>query len=145
MVDQSVLIVATMLVGVGTGIGLVSWTESQGKRTKERPNIQPCTECSGETRTPCTVCNGDGKDSLQAEKACGYCEGIGSVKCFNCAGSGIQPRFLDRYVFLFPTDICVHVLNSEFFILLYFSHPDCPPMTLWIRQTLYCLFEVVKW
>lgn len=96
--------VGAALLGLGGGVALLVWTESQGKRTEMRGNTQPCAECRGETIVTCTVCNGSGKDPLQKEVAegaaqapCTYCEGVGTLKCFNCAGSGIQPRFLDRY------------------------------------------------
>lgn len=102
MVEQSTLVaVATIIAGVGGGIGLVAWTEQQGKRTEERENIQLCTECSGDTTVVCNVCTGSCKDTLDNSKTCSYCDGRGIIKCFNCAGSGFQPRFLDRYVFSF--------------------------------------------
>lgn len=97
MLDQTTVVaVATVVLGVGGGIGLVAWTEAQGRRTEARENVQPCAECRGETTTPCNVCNSSGKDPLDQTKTCTYCEGNGNIKCFNCAGSGIQPRFLDR-------------------------------------------------
>ncbi|CAN8061859.1 unnamed protein product [Agarophyton chilense] len=97
MIDQNAIaIVATMITGIGGGIALVAWTENQGKRTEQRENTQPCTECKGETTTQCNVCNGSTKDPLDESKPCSYCEGVGNIKCFNCSGSGIQPRFLDR-------------------------------------------------
>ncbi|PXF46861.1 Protein disulfide-isomerase LQY1, chloroplastic [Gracilariopsis chorda] len=97
MIEQSTIaIIATMLAGMGGGIALVAWTESQGKRTELRENTQPCAECQGETTTVCNVCNGSKQDPLDDSKSCTYCDGKGRIKCFNCAGSGIQPRFLDR-------------------------------------------------
>ena len=97
MLEQATLVAAaTVLLGVGGGIGLVAWTERQGKRTETRANAQPCTECRGETTTPCNVCNASGKDPLDPTKTCSYCDGKALIKCFNCAGSGVQPRFLDR-------------------------------------------------
>lgn len=97
MLEQNtILAVITILAGVGGGIGLVAWTETQGKRTEERENVQPCTECKGEKSTACNVCKGTCKDPIDPELACSYCDAMGSLSCFNCGGSGIQPRFLDR-------------------------------------------------
>lgn len=102
MIEQNTLVaVATILVGTGGGIALVAWTEKQGKRTDQRQNLQPCVECKGNTTVICNVCNGSEKDPLDNSKPCSYCEGKGDLKCFNCAGSGVQPRFLDRLVFHF--------------------------------------------
>lgn len=97
MLEQTTLIaVGTALLGLGGGIGLVAWTENQGKRTLQRPNVQKCVECRGQTTIPCTVCAATGENPLDKSKYCSYCDGAGRNKCFNCAGSGIQPRFLDR-------------------------------------------------
>ena len=102
MIEQNTLVaVATILVGTGGGIALVAWTEKQGKRTDQRQNLQPCVECKGETTVVCNVCNGTIKDPIDNSKVCSYCEGKGNLKCFNCAGSGVQPRFLDRFVIHF--------------------------------------------
>jgi hypothetical protein len=123
--STTLLAVAVSVLGVGGGVGLLMFYERQGVATGERVNTQPCTECRGETLVTCTVCGGDGKNPLsrrpadgEAETegnaparavasadslpgrapsdACSYCGGEGKVRCFNCAGSGIQPRFLDR-------------------------------------------------
>lgn len=95
--QNSVLAVLAAAAGVIGGIGLVAWTESQGERTEQRQNKQPCVECKGSTTTTCTVCTGTAKNPLDPSKPCSYCDGAGSIKCFNCSGSGIQPRYLDRY------------------------------------------------
>lgn len=97
MIEQNTLVaVGTMLCGVGGGIGLVAWTEGQGKRTEERVNVQTCVECKGVKTVVCNVCLGSGVDNLNPDKVCGYCDGEGRITCFNCNGTGIQPRFLDR-------------------------------------------------
>lgn len=97
--QNSVLAVLAAAAGVIGGIGLVAWTESQGERTEQRQNTQPCVECKGSTTTTCTVCAGTAKNPLDSSKPCSYCDGAGSIKCFNCSGSGIQPRYLDRYAY----------------------------------------------
>lgn len=106
MIEQNtIMIVTTMLAGIGGGIGLVAWTENQGKQTGERKNTQSCTECRGETTITCNVCNGSKTSPMDAEKVCSYCDGRGRITCFNCSGSGIQPRFLDRCVLFFSSSI----------------------------------------
>lgn len=97
MLDQNTLIgAATAFAGIGGGIALVLWTESQGKRTDERTNVQSCFECNGDKTTVCDVCKGSRQDPIDPKLPCNYCDAVGRVKCFNCGGSGLQPRFLDR-------------------------------------------------
>ena len=96
--SNTIIALVTVLAGVGGGIGLVAWTEQQGIRTEARVNTQKCVECGGATTTVCSVCGGTGNDPIKEGLPCSYCEGKKRIRCFNCAGSGIQPRFLDRYV-----------------------------------------------
>mmetsp|Transcript_18651 Transcript_18651/g.74986 ORF Transcript_18651/g.74986 Transcript_18651/m.74986 type:complete len:136 (-) Transcript_18651:1991-2398(-) len=98
-VDQSTVVAAgTALLGTMGGIGLLVFTEEQGKRNEQRPNTQRCVECSGVGIVSCNICGGDGRDPVfkNSEEDCPYCEGKGESECTNCTGSGIQPRFLDR-------------------------------------------------
>lgn len=96
MDTNPVLVAATTLLGTAGGIGLLVFTENQGKRTEERENTQPCTECAGVKETVCEVCSGEGLNVIKQEESCSYCDGKGKIKCMNCAGTGVQPRFLDR-------------------------------------------------
>ncbi|KAK6272523.1 hypothetical protein POUND7_009606 [Theobroma cacao] len=56
----------------------------------------------------CRFCMGSGTISVELggdEKEvskCINCEGVGSLSCTTCQGSGIQPRYLDRRYVLFP-------------------------------------------
>ncbi|KAJ8905459.1 hypothetical protein NDN08_001966 [Rhodosorus marinus] len=98
-VDQSTLLAAgTALFGTMGGIGLLVFTEEQGKRNEVRPNTQPCVECLGDGSVTCNICGGNGIDPVfkNADENCQYCNGKGVSECTNCIGSGIQPRFLDR-------------------------------------------------
>lgn len=103
MIEQNtVLAVGAALMGIGSGIALVAFTEQQGARTESRANTRSCVECKGETRVMCNVCKGSGKDPLgdkdpTRDGPCKYCDGAKTIRCFNCQGSGVQPRFLDRY------------------------------------------------
>mmetsp|Transcript_1397 Transcript_1397/g.2538 ORF Transcript_1397/g.2538 Transcript_1397/m.2538 type:complete len:162 (-) Transcript_1397:26-511(-) len=98
-IDQNTVIaIASSVLGVFGGIGLVAWTETQGKRTETRENLQPCVECRGAKMVPCNICKGTGTDPVfkSQEEPCAYCDGKGTTSCDNCTGTGIQPRFLDR-------------------------------------------------
>lgn len=117
-VDSTAIVsIGVSVLGVAAGVGLLIFTEKQGLRTAERENLQPCVDCRGTRVITCKVCRGDGKNPLTdqapqssednpeskkgssvASKAsiCSYCEGEGKIRCFNCSGTGIQPRFLDR-------------------------------------------------
>lgn len=98
MVDTNTLLaIGASVLGVGGGVGLLVFYEKQGARTDARQNTQPCTECKGVGETVCEICGGSGKNVLKDDGVCSYCETTGKIRCMNCAGRGIQPRFLDRY------------------------------------------------
>jgi len=131
---------AAALLGLGTGVGLIVFTEQQG--VAEKGNDQVCVECKGEQVVTCTICGGTGVDKFASlasevseargvatasnvievddwaggpktvvmyedilakfpikatENVCLNCEGRGVVVCDNCKGTGIQPKFLERY------------------------------------------------
>eukprot|EP00871_Galdieria_phlegrea_P004746 jgi/Galph1/5272/GphlegSOOS_G3935.1 len=100
VVDASVTqgIVISVL-GVCAGIGFLIWVERQGDRSQQRTNSQPCVVCNGNKRIACAICKGTGKNVVakRLDEVCYICKGAGKVTCNNCAGSGIQPRYLDRY------------------------------------------------
>lgn len=140
--QNSVIAVLTAAAGLIGGISLVAWTESQGERTAQRGNKQPCVECGGTTTTTCTVCEGTTKNPLDNSKPCSYCDGSGSIKCFNCSGTGIQPRFLDRYglcLALFQVSFDPRFLDANTFwphysaSNLYYVKSGYPQKILWTR------------
>lgn len=100
-IDQNTILgVLAGAAGLGGGIALVAWTETQGERTDERANTQLCFECKGAKVITCEVCEGSGQNPLDASLPCSNCDGAGTITCPNCGGTGIQPRFLDRFVSL---------------------------------------------
>lgn len=99
-VEQNTIIaVGTALLGTLGGVGLLVWTEEQGKRNEVRENNQECFECKGAKQIACSICGGTGLDPVfkSDEEKCAYCDGTGTVDCSNCNATGIQPRFLDRF------------------------------------------------
>jgi len=98
-VEQNTLVaVGTAVLGTLGGIGLLVWTEQQGKRSESRPNRQVCFDCKGNKVVQCNICGGTGKDPVfkSDDEPCQYCDGKGELECGNCNATGIQPRFLDR-------------------------------------------------
>ena len=68
---------------------------------------KPCLEMNNSSTERCRFCMGTGNVTVELggdEKEvsrCINCDGVGTLTCTTCQGSGIQPRYLDRrYVFL---------------------------------------------
>ncbi|XWS14473.1 hypothetical protein CRYUN_Cryun35bG0012500 [Craigia yunnanensis] len=75
-------------------------------KNQRSPASYPCTRAADlDQNTRCRFCMGNGTinvelggDEKQVSK-CINCEGVGSLTCTTCQGSGIQLRYLDRREF----------------------------------------------
>ncbi|CAN6271171.1 unnamed protein product [Urochloa humidicola] len=86
--DQNTIVAISVgVVSIAVGIGVPVFYESQIDNAAKRENTQPCFPCSG-----------SGARETEESK-CVNCDGIGSLTCTTCQGSGIQPRYLDRREF----------------------------------------------
>jgi len=116
--QNTVLAVASAILGIGGGIGLVAFTENQGERSDARGQTMQCVDCFGSGRIECNICKGTGVNPLaekdpSRDKACTFCDGAKLITCYNCAGDGIQPRFLDRFV------ISLYIYTQGIYIYIY--------------------------
>lgn len=71
---------------------------------------KPCLEMNNSSTEKCRFCMGTGNVTVELggdEKEisrCINCDGVGTLTCTTCQGSGIQPRYLDRrYVPFYPS------------------------------------------
>ncbi|GMN35764.1 hypothetical protein TIFTF001_005515 [Ficus carica] len=122
--QNSIVAISVGLVSVAVGIGIPVFFETQIDNAAKRENTQPCFPCSGSgSLLPvisycflganfsvsanhlyerCRFCMGTGSITVELggdEKEvsrCINCDGVGSLTCTTCQGSGIQPRYLDR-------------------------------------------------
>ncbi|KAJ6998790.1 protein SPA [Populus alba x Populus x berolinensis] len=100
--DQNTIVAISVgVVSIAVGIGIPVFYESQIDNAAKRENTQPCFPCSEK----CRFCLGTGSVTVELGgddkevSPCINCEGVGSLTCTTCQGSGIQPRYLDRREF----------------------------------------------
>ena len=101
MLDMETIIgVGVTLAGVGGGIGLIVLTENAGKRNDDVSNQQVCVVDDWDAGEKEVVMFSDilaDYPVKASDQPCQRCAGRGVNVCDNCDGSGIQPRFLERY------------------------------------------------
>ncbi|KAH9759041.1 protein disulfide-isomerase LQY1 [Citrus sinensis] len=110
--QNTVVAISVGLVSVAVGIGIPIFYETQIDNAAKRENTQPCFPCSGSgARNPlwhlerCRFCMGTGSVTVELGgderefSKCINCDGVGSLTCTTCQGTGIQPRYLDRREF----------------------------------------------
>ncbi|GJN08455.1 hypothetical protein PR202_ga26374 [Eleusine coracana subsp. coracana] len=86
--DQNTIVAISVgVVSIAVGIGVPVFYETQIDNAAKRDNTQPCFPCSGSGARETEV------------SQCVNCDGIGSLTCTTCQGTGIQPRYLDRREF----------------------------------------------
>ncbi|KAG7024161.1 Protein SPA, chloroplastic [Cucurbita argyrosperma subsp. argyrosperma] len=122
--DQNTVVALSVgLASLAVGIGIPVFYETQIDNAAKRENTQPCFPCTGSGarklihcfKSPsfhemilgkrCRFCMGTGNVTVELggdEKEvsrCINCDGVGTLTCTTCQGSGIQPRYLDRREF----------------------------------------------
>ncbi|TVU47718.1 hypothetical protein EJB05_07327 [Eragrostis curvula] len=118
--DQNTIVAISVgVVSIAVGIGVPVFYEMQIDNAAKRDNTQPCFPCSGSgariligilgtslrPSEVCRFCSGKGNVTVvigagETEVSqCVNCDGIGSLTCTTCQGTGIQPRYLDRREF----------------------------------------------
>ncbi|XP_011045111.1 PREDICTED: protein disulfide-isomerase LQY1 [Populus euphratica] len=104
--DQNTIVAISVgVVSIAVGIGSPVIYESQIDNAAKRENTQPCFPCSGSGAQKCRFCLGTGSVTVELggdDKEVSSCinrEGVGSLTCTTCQGSGIQLRSLDRREF----------------------------------------------
>uniref|UniRef100_A0A0E0CXW9 CR-type domain-containing protein n=1 Tax=Oryza meridionalis TaxID=40149 RepID=A0A0E0CXW9_9ORYZ len=86
--DQNTIVAISVgVVSVAIGIGIPVFYETQIDNAV-------CRFCTGKGTV--TVVIGGGETEVSN---CVNCDGVGSLTCTTCQGSGIQPRYLDRREF----------------------------------------------
>ncbi|KAG4931778.1 hypothetical protein JHK85_049386 [Glycine max] len=110
--QNTVVAISVGVVSVAVGIGIPVFYETQ---IDNAVKSSLCFRLSEKTHSPvshamdlalkCRFCLGNGNVTVELGggeeevSRCINCDGVGSLTCTTCQGSGIQPRYLDRREF----------------------------------------------